>query len=55
LTDALTHIAEFGVRAIPGADGAGVTLLHEDRPDTVVASTDLVREIDDIQYRILLV
>jgi GAF domain-containing protein len=52
LTDALTHIAEFGVRAIPGADGAGVTLLHEDRPDTVVASTDFVREIDDIQYRI---
>ncbi|ORM35962.1 GAF and ANTAR domain-containing protein [Williamsia sp. 1135] len=52
LADALTAVADFAVRAIPGADGAGVTLLHEDRPDTVVASASFVREIDDIQYSI---
>lgn len=52
LSEALTHVAEFAVRAIPGADGAGVTLLHDDRADTVVASTDFVRDVDDIQYSI---
>ncbi|WP_207835352.1 GAF and ANTAR domain-containing protein [Williamsia soli] len=52
LADALTAVADFAVKAIPGADGAGVTLLHEDRPDTVVASAPFVREIDDIQYSI---
>lgn len=50
LPDALIHVADFAVRAIPGADGAGLTLLHDDRPDTVVSSADFVREIDDIQY-----
>lgn len=50
LSDALIHVAQFAVRAIPNADGAGLTLLHDDRPDTVVASADFVREIDDIQY-----
>lgn len=49
----LTRIAEFAVRAVPGADGAGVTMLESGRPDTVVASSDLVRQIDDIQYRLL--
>ena len=46
----LTHVAEFAVRAIPGADGAGLTLLEDGRQQTVVATTDFVREIDDIQY-----
>lgn len=50
LVDALTAVAEFGVKAIPGADGAGVTLLQNNEPDTVVASADFVRDIDDIQY-----
>lgn len=50
LSDTLSHVAEFAVRAIPGADGAGLTLLHPGRPDTIVASADFVRVVDDIQY-----
>ncbi|WP_405015799.1 GAF and ANTAR domain-containing protein [Kitasatospora sp. NBC_00070] len=46
----LTHVAEFAVRAIPGADGAGLTLLEDDRADTMVASAGFVREVDAIQY-----
>lgn len=46
----LTSVAEFAVRAIPGADGAGLTLLQDDRPDTIVASAPFVREVDTIQY-----
>jgi GAF domain-containing protein len=52
LPDMLASVAEFAVHAIPGADGAGVTLLQSNRPDTVVASADFVREVDAIQYRI---
>lgn len=50
LPETLLHIAEFAVRAIPGADGAGLTLLHPDLPATIVASEDFVRVVDDIQY-----
>ncbi|OZC41519.1 hypothetical protein CH286_26360 [Rhodococcus sp. WWJCD1] len=50
LSETLSHVAEFAVRAIPGADGAGLTLLHPDSPATIVASTDFVRVVDDIQY-----
>lgn len=50
LEDLLTHVAEFAVRAIPGADGAGVTLMEQGRPDTIVASAPFVREVDAIQY-----
>lgn len=46
----LTHVAEFAVGAIPGADGAGVTLLERGRPDTIVASAPFVRAVDEIQY-----
>lgn len=52
LEDLLTKVATFAVRAIPGADGAGLTLLEQDRADTVVKSAAFVREIDDIQYGI---
>ncbi|ANW65181.1 histidine kinase [Mycobacterium sp. djl-10] len=52
LADMLTHVAEFAARAIPGADGAGLTLVHNERADTVVASADFVRQVDDIQYRL---
>ena len=42
------------MRAIPGADGAGVTLLNLDRVDNMVAalaaSAPFVAEIDEIQY-----
>jgi GAF domain-containing protein len=54
LEDLLAQVARFAVGAIPGADGAGVTLLKVDRPDNMVdalaASHPFVAEIDKIQY-----
>jgi hypothetical protein len=37
----LTQVATYAVQAIPGADGAGLTLL-EDRADTIVATARLL-------------
>ena len=57
LSEVLAQVATFAVRAIPGADGAGVTLLKVDRTDNVVqvvaASHPFVAEIDEIQYMVL--
>jgi GAF domain-containing protein len=53
LEDLLTRVATYAVGAIPGADGAGLTLLEEDRADTIVATAPFVTEIDDIQYGML--
>ncbi|MEO8815934.1 MAG: GAF and ANTAR domain-containing protein [Mycobacterium sp.] len=54
LEELLSRVATYAVQAIPGADGAGVTLLRTDRPDNRVealaASAPFVREIDEIQY-----
>src|SRR5687768_9230141 len=50
LEDSLTRVAQFAVRAIPGAEGAGLTLLEENRSDTIVATADFVTQVDDIQY-----
>jgi len=50
LEELLRHVAAFAVRAIPGADGAGLTLLERGRPDTLVASAEFVKEVDRIQY-----
>ena len=50
LEELLTRVATYAVQAIPGADGAGLTLLEEGRSDTIVATADFVREVDDIQY-----
>src|SRR6476646_10612881 len=52
LTDMLTQVATLAVRAIPGADGAGLTLLEIDRANLIVKSEPFVRAIDDIQYSI---
>jgi GAF domain-containing protein len=52
LEDLLTRVATYAVKAIPGADGAGLTLLEADRADTIVATAAFVGEIDDIQYGI---
>ena len=49
--DLLTEVATFAV-AIPGADGAGLTLIEAGRADTIVKSEPFVRTIDDIQYAI---
>jgi GAF domain-containing protein len=57
LPDLLAEVSTFAVRAIPGADGAGVTLLRVDRAEDMVealaASAPFVAEIDEIQYVIL--
>lgn len=50
LEDLLTRVATYAVQAIPGADGAGLTLLESDRSNTIVATAPFVSEIDDIQY-----
>ncbi len=52
LERSLVRVATLAVEAIPGAEGAGLTLLEKDRPQTVVATADFVREVDDIQYRL---
>ena len=49
----LGHVAGFAVGAIPGAQGVGVTLIEAGRSDTVVASADFVRAVDDIQYSLM--
>ena len=58
LPELLAEVATFAVRAIPGADGAGVTLLRMDRTDNIVealaSSAPFVDEIDHIQYLTLL-
>jgi GAF domain-containing protein len=57
LQELLARVATFAARAIPGADGAGVTLLRADRSDYTVealaASADFVKEIDQLQYEVL--
>jgi transcriptional regulator with GAF, ATPase, and Fis domain len=50
LEDSLRRVAEYAVRAIPGAEGAGLTMLEENRSDTIVSTADFVTQIDDIQY-----
>ena len=50
LEELLTQVATYAVRAIPGADGAGLTLLERGRADTIVATAPFVSEVDDIQY-----
>jgi GAF domain-containing protein len=52
LEDLLTRVASYAVHAIPGADGAGLTLLEPDRADTIVMSAAFVKQVDDIQYGI---
>jgi GAF domain-containing protein len=50
LPELLVRVAEHAVAAIPGADGAGVTLMESGQPDMLAASTDFVAEVDRIQY-----
>jgi GAF domain-containing protein len=57
LPDLLSQVAAFTCRAIPGADGASVTLLRSDPTDSGVAalaaSAPFVADIDEIQYKTL--
>ena len=50
LKQLLTRVARFAVQAIPGADGAGLTLIEDERADTIVATADFVTQVDAIQY-----
>lgn len=54
LSDVLTSVATYAAHAIPGADGAGVTLLRVEPPghrvEALAASHPFVAEIDEIQY-----
>lgn len=52
VAETLTQIAEFGVQAIPGAEGAALTMSADDRPRTVVATAEFVRTVEDVQYGI---
>jgi GAF domain-containing protein len=52
LEDLLTRVAQGAVAAIPGAEGAGLTLLEKTHSGTIVASTPFVTEVDAIQYSI---
>ena len=52
LRETLVLIAEFAVEAIPGAEGAGLTMLEVAEPQTVVASAEFVHAVDDVQYRL---
>lgn len=50
LEDLLRRVAAFAVRAIPGAQGAGLTLLEQNRRDTLVTTAAFVAVVDNIQY-----
>jgi len=52
LKDLLTRVAQGAVAAIPGAEGAGLTLLDKGHSDTIVASAPFATEVDAIQYSI---
>lgn len=47
----LTRVAELAVKAIPGADGAGMTMLDSQQPKTVVVSAEFVQQVEEIQRR----
>jgi GAF domain-containing protein len=53
----LAEVAEFAASAIPGVEGAGVTLVAQREGEPYVAAwsvtADFVREIDVLQYEIL--
>ena len=52
IVSTLLSVADMALRAVPAADGAGVTMLEAGVPDTIVASDGFVREVDEIQYRL---
>ena len=55
--DLLGDVAEFAMQAIPGVDGAGVTLIDADsctpRAEGWAATPQFVRDIDALQYGVL--
>src|SRR5664279_1434771 len=52
LEDLLVQVATLALQAIPRADGAGLTMIENERSDIVVASAPFVRDVDAIQHEI---
>lgn len=51
LEETLAEIVQNARLSVPGADHVGVTLVSPDgRPDTLAATGEKVRELDDLQY-----
>ena len=46
----LERIAHLALRAVPAADGAGLSLLETDRPMTLVATDELVQKVNRMQH-----
>jgi GAF domain-containing protein len=57
VSELLGYVAEFALVAIPGVDGAGVTLIEAERgirgARVWAATPQFVRDIDDLQYEVL--
>lgn len=57
VVDLLRDVADFAVQAIPGVEGAGVTLVHTShgtpQPEAWAATAQFVRDIDAVQYETL--
>jgi GAF domain-containing protein len=58
VTELLTDVAEFAAHAIPGAAGAGVTLMRPSSSGKLqiqawAVTGEFVREIDNLQYEVL--
>ena len=50
LADALRHVAELAVAALPGCDSAGVTLVGESTVEGAFRTDPLSRRLDELQY-----
>src|SRR6201990_1801055 len=55
VVDVLSEVAQFAAQAIPGVDGAGVTMTESSTDILQIqawaVTADFVREIDKVQYR----
>jgi transcriptional regulator with GAF, ATPase, and Fis domain len=52
LEDLMARISSHGLHAVPGADGASLTLLEDDGQHTIGATASFVSDIDHIQDRV---
>jgi GAF domain-containing protein len=52
LEDTLVQVASLAAAAIPGADGAGLTLLESAHDHTMLASAPFVQTLDEVQYQL---
>jgi GAF domain-containing protein len=51
VVEILRDVAEFAVRAIPGVDGAGVTLIESSQVHGWAVTTEFVQAIDTLQHQ----